>query len=104
MADAIGRRSHTRKDAWGRTSEVIPPTGPGVTYAYDTEDQLLSATRGGVTTALTYDIAGRKTAMSDPDMGAWSYTYDAFSNLVSQTDARTCVTNLAYRCIGRSRS
>jgi len=37
---------------------------------------------------LSYDLAGRKTAMSDPDMGTWSYEYDANGNLIYQTDAR----------------
>ena len=56
---------------------VTPPTGPGVVYAYDEADRLVEAVRGGVSTGLIYDLAGRKTAMDDPDMGEWSYTYDA---------------------------
>jgi RHS repeat-associated protein len=34
--------------------------------------------------------------MSDPDMGAWSYTYDAAGNLVTQTDARGVVLWFGY--------
>ena len=42
------------------------------------------------TTTITnsYDIRGRKIAMNDPDMGAWSYAYNAFGELTSQTDAK----------------
>src|SRR5690606_23425101 len=36
---------------------------------------------------MTYDAFGRKVTMDDPDMGEWSYTYDALGNLKSQTDA-----------------
>jgi YD repeat-containing protein len=39
--------------------------------------------------------------MSDPDMGNWSYVYDALGNLTSQTDARTCVTTLGYDALNR---
>ncbi len=33
-------------------------------------------------------MLGRKVQMADPDMGTWSYAYDAAGNLVRQTDAR----------------
>ena len=29
-----------------------------------------------------FDIRGRKTSSSDPDMGAWSYAYDGFGGTV----------------------
>jgi YD repeat-containing protein len=40
-----------------------------VSYAYDAADRLVSVLRGGASTSLTYDLAGRKTQMVDPDMG-----------------------------------
>jgi YD repeat-containing protein len=39
--------------------------------------------------------------MSDPDMGSWSYVYDALGNLTSQIDARRCVTSLVYDALNR---
>jgi RHS repeat-associated protein len=39
-------------------------------------------------TTMTYDWLGRKTSMTDPDMGTWSYGYDNNGNLISQTDAK----------------
>ena len=39
---------------------------------------------GNVTTTMTYDELGRKTAMVDPDMGSWSYGYDPAGNLTEQ--------------------
>lgn len=33
-------------------------------------------------------MLGRKLTMHGPDMGSWSYTYDAAGNLASQTDAK----------------
>ena len=38
---------------------------------------------------MTYDGLSRKTAMSDPDIGAWNYGYDNNGNLTSQTDNQT---------------
>ena len=50
---------------------------------------------------MTYDNAGRKLEMDDPDMGGWSYAYDALGNLTQQTDARGCTTNLTYDLLNR---
>ncbi len=35
-------------------------------------------------TLMTYDALGRKISMDDPDMGLWSYVYDASGNMVRQ--------------------
>ena len=48
-----------------------------------------------------YDLRGRKTAMLDPDMGAWSYRYNALGELVSQTDAKGQTTAMTYDKLGR---
>jgi RHS repeat-associated protein len=99
MTDARGNSTTTTKDLWGRVISLVPPTGPSVTYTYDQFDRLKTATRGGVATvtSLTYDHAGRKIGMDDPDMGtlgtttdnnwAWTYQYDALGNLTLQKDA-----------------
>jgi YD repeat-containing protein len=50
---------------------------------------------------MTYDYGGRKLSMDDPDMGDWSYAYDALGNLLSQTDARECTTSLGYDDLNR---
>ena len=39
------------------------------------------------TTTMTYDFGGRKLTMNDPDLGAWSYSYDRLGKLARQTDA-----------------
>jgi RHS repeat-associated protein len=53
------------------------------------------------TTTINYDVAGRKTSMVDPDMGAWSYAYDALSNLTRQTDAKNQRICLYYDGLNR---
>ncbi|GIK10551.1 MAG: RHS repeat protein [Chloroflexi bacterium] len=62
---------------------------------------MLTASRDNATMTLTYDKAGRKKTMDDPDMGFWQYDYDALGNLKTQTDARGCVTNIAYDELNR---
>ncbi len=103
--DARGNMTNTWIDALGRTRKVVPASGPTVTYTYDAADHLISVQYGTYITTLYYDKAGRKSSMSDPDMGSWSYVYDALGNLTSQTDARRCVTSLVYdsltACWGR---
>jgi YD repeat-containing protein len=62
---------------------------------------LTQVTYGTAVTSLTYDYAGRKTAMDDPDMGDWAYTYDALGNLTSQDDAKGQRTCLYYDPLNR---
>ena len=38
-------------------------------------------------TTMAYDTLGRKTTMSDQDMGAWTYAYDVAGNLIWQKDS-----------------
>ena len=51
--------------------------------------------------SLGYDFAGRKTSMSDADLGSWSYVYDKLGQLTRQTDARSKSTCLAYNALGQ---
>ncbi|WP_297640229.1 hypothetical protein [Caldilinea sp.] len=98
----------TLYDVWGRVVEVRPPAEPWLRYVYDEADRLVRVeqrTGGGAAlfaaTTMSYDLAGRKTAMSDPDLGSWSYTYDGAGNLRTQTDARNCRTTLSYDALDR---
>jgi RHS repeat-associated protein/CSLREA domain-containing protein len=99
--DANGNAITTIKDVWGRVVQVTPPTGPGTAYTYDEMDRLLTILRGGATTSIRYDDAGRKISMSDPDMGQWSYEYDALGNLIKQTDTRGQAICLYYDILNR---
>jgi len=79
--------------------EIVTLTASGAStiYHYDALGRLIDVTDAlGNSTSITYDLTGRKTAMSDPDMGSWTYAYNAAGSLTSQTDARGVITNLTY--------
>jgi RHS repeat-associated protein len=71
-------------------------------YAYDALGNLTRVTdAAGNITTITYDPLGRKTGMTDPDMGAWQYRYDAAGNLVKQRDARNQAICFYYDALNR---
>ncbi|MFC1593868.1 toxin TcdB middle/N-terminal domain-containing protein [Candidatus Omnitrophota bacterium] len=108
VTSAIDENGHMQKsyvDAYGRLIKKEEYTGADgrsphypyaayslyatTEYAYDTLGNLISTTDAhGNTTTINYDTLGRKTSMSDPDMGQWGYEYDALGNLLQQTDAK----------------
>ncbi|HEX3675345.1 MAG TPA: RHS repeat domain-containing protein, partial [Rhizomicrobium sp.] len=49
----------------------------------------------------TYDIRGNKTAMTDADLGSWSFSYDGLSELTSQTDAKSQSTTFTHDLLDR---
>jgi RHS repeat-associated protein len=100
--DGRGNCSTTIRDLWGRVVEVHPALDPWLRYSYDAVDRLLkvekmtSSNTVWATTQLNYDTGGRKSSMIDPDLGTWYYKYNGLNNLVTQTDARGCITTLSY--------
>ena len=44
---------------------------------------------------ITSDLLGGKVSILSPDMGQWSYEYNAFGELIKQTNA-----NKDYTCVG----
>ena len=110
VVNGNGNSTVTRSDIFGRVVEtrnynnLNDQVDPWLRYTYDAADRLLSVDKrygagDGSSFALTnmsYDMVGRKLAMTDMDMGSWQYRYDALGNLTSQTDARSCTTTLLY--------
>jgi YD repeat-containing protein len=71
-------------------------------YEYDHWGNLSKTTDVlGNATSILYDLRGRKTSMSSPDMGTWVYTYDNLGQLLSQKDAKLQTTTFAYDLLGR---
>lgn len=108
--DAKGHYTDQEYDASGKlvaVTEYNTAGGPsGITnttrYAYDLQGNLALVTDALThTTVITYDLLGRKTAMADPDMGAWAYGYDAAGNLITQTDALARTLVMQYDALNR---
>jgi len=122
--DANRHRTRRGFDAFGRLVEVAELSGacgtyggvsfecgPGrspwttdavTTYGYDARDLLTRVSdAAGNTTTITYDGAGRKTAMTDPDTGSWAYASDTAGNLVRQVDALGRTTLFEYDALDR---
>jgi RHS repeat-associated protein len=97
--DPKGHQSGTLVDGLGRTAYEQRYTGNSgsnyavyatARYSYDFVGDLVKIVQpDGVTqTAFGYDMAGRKTSMTDPDLGGQTYGYDQDGNLVQSVDAR----------------
>ncbi|MCW5852069.1 MAG: RHS repeat protein, partial [Anaerolineae bacterium] len=118
VRDELNHQVDQVADAWGRVVRVANYTGDGsvgqpyvlygwASYEYDLLDRLdkviLPDDMPGNPVRMdpTYNLLGQKTAMSDPDLGAWSYDYDAAGNLTRQTDARNQRTCFYYDALNR---
>jgi RHS repeat-associated protein len=104
MPEGVVQTRVTTKNSQGQVVQVTDVQGNNVTYTYDPFSNLKITNAGGVTTSLGYDLRGRKTSMNDPDMGSWSYVYNALGELIRQTDAKSQVTTMAYDKLGRMTS
>jgi RHS repeat-associated protein len=71
-------------------------------YTYDAKGNLTKTqdAKGNVTT-IDYNTFGRKTQMTDPDMGTWKYQYDYVGNLTRQDDAKGQSLRFGYDQLNR---
>ncbi|MFK8054464.1 MAG: SpvB/TcaC N-terminal domain-containing protein, partial [Woeseiaceae bacterium] len=79
--DAMGGLTRYRFDGFGNPVLIKGPTGNDITA--------------------TYNNAGHKETMSDPDRGAWSFVTDPLGQVKRQTDAKNQVTKFSHDLLGR---
>ncbi len=104
IANGVLRTESETKNIIGQTASVTNPAGTKLLYTYDSQGNLTTTQTQGYSNTLitvTYDLFGRKTQVIDPDMGAWSYQYNGYGDLVSQTDARSQTVTMKYDNLGR---
>ena len=115
VIDPANHQTISETDPLGRLATVSQYTGtfagePGWNasvyaqsrYGYDSADRLVDAWDPVDNhTDIEYDLAGRKTRMTDPDMGEWQYRWDAAGNLRKQLDARNMLTCFNYDSLNR---
>jgi len=67
-----------------------------INYNYDGKRRLRETYVGLTATEITYDEAGNQQSLIDPDAGTINYTYNAYGELISQTDANGNQTLVTY--------
>ncbi|MER5636654.1 RHS repeat-associated core domain-containing protein [Kitasatospora sp. NPDC002227] len=96
--DAAGRTSTSGYDAAGNRKTLTDPSGRTTTFGYDAAGHQTSVTfSDGSTPAVTqgYDAASRGVSMAD-GTGTSKRTYDAFGELLSQTNGAGATTTYTY--------
>ena len=98
-----GDRTRTVKtDAAGRNRQIVDALGHSAYYIFDAQDDLTHTIDSyGNVVQQGYDLRGRRNALVDPDMGTWSYGYNAFGEQVSEVDAKQQHTTSTYDLLGR---
>lgn len=86
-------------DAWGNVLTSADSLG-SVAYTYYSSGLPHTATCGDATVTMTYDAAGHRTAIDDPDAGQTTSTWSADGRLLLQTDARGVETTYEYNDLG----
>ena len=110
--NALKQRRTETVNALGETVGTSDHLGGTIEFGHDAQGNLTSVKRAKassdasaapatVTTTMAYDLLGRRTGMTDPDKGAWSYRHNALGELVCQKSAAGHTTRMAYDGLGR---
>jgi RHS repeat-associated protein len=105
--DPKGRVTETVRNSQGWMISTIRnklssgPDTSSVTHTHDALGNLISSSAEGAVTTFVYDERGRKTSMTEPNMGTWAYRYNVFGELIWQQDAKGQVTTMSYDPLGR---
>ncbi len=101
----VTRTSTSEIDERGKTRKITNTQGNTVEHAYDGAGNLTRTTRtvgtDKMVTVITYDLRGRKKTLADPDTGTYQYVYNAFGELLTQTDANGWAISSLYDKLGR---
>lgn len=91
-------------DATGKTTKITD-NGGEILYAYNSADKIKHisppGSPPGYYIGVDYDEYGRQDTLIDIDAGLQKYSYNAFGELESQTDARGDTYSMEYDVLGR---
>lgn len=100
--DPLNHQTIERRDASGAVVTVTDHYGSVLQRSFDPYGNLVSTVDAkGNVTSMTYDTRGRRKKLYDPDLGVWSYAYNAVGELVQQVDAKSQTTSTTYDKLGR---
>ncbi len=85
----------------------ITDNGTTIEYSYYGDGKIMSTKVGGNNNTkieYTYDANRHPNTMSDPSLGMRTYSYNAFGELISETNNKGQTTNYSYDALGRMTS
>ena len=88
----------TTKDAMGNVISVTDPGGT-INYTYFGNGNLKTANSSGVVVSVEQDGWGRKTKLTDPSAGIFTYVYNGYGELTNETTPKGA-TNYTYSGVG----
>lgn len=86
VATPIGLWQVNAIDAMGRPTSTTDPNGVSTALTYDTAGRLTASSTAGLSTLYTYDISGRLSRLEQADGTFLDYTYDTAARLVAIQD------------------
>ncbi len=119
----LGQKKIERKNGLGELIEAEDELGGKIVFSYTTAGEVRTTTAitsgsgsysygvipglceqptSNLQVVLCYDRLGRKTSMWDPDKGYWTYEYNAFGELIKQTNANGDYVETQYDLLGRT--
>ncbi len=97
----------TIKNAPNGLPHQVTHNGTTIEYSYFGDGKIMSTKVGGNNNTkieYTYDTNRYPHTMSDPSLGLRTYSYNAFGELLSETNNREQTTNYSYDALGRMTS
>lgn len=77
----------TTKNAMGHIIKVVDPGGT-INYTYFGNGNLKASNYDGIVVSMEQDGWGRKTKMTDPSAGVYSYKYNGFGEIIKETSPK----------------
>ena len=101
MQNSVGHvTTYGAYNGYGQPLSIVEPNGSTVSMTYDLRRRLKTVVRYGLTTAYTYDLAGKITSVVLPDGSGLTYAYDAAHWLTSITDNAGNTINYTRNAMG----
>lgn len=91
VTDALGHSIARTVDIKGNLIQSCDEGG-SIAYEYDLDGHCTRLVGSRSTVSMEYDIMGNRTQMHDPELGTVSSVYNAYGELVSQTDGNGTTT------------
>lgn len=95
-----GKTSAATVDALGNKTQTTDPGGT-ISFVYYATGQLKESDYQGNKIAITIDGWGNKTAMTDPNAGTYTYSYDGFGQIKTETTPNG-TTSYTYDATGKA--